>query len=720
MRYTLPVLLLLLPITLKSQTSLTIEGKTYTNSDATWMGVDIARSVPTNFTFKNNSITSSNVSGYMLQAGDEGVASTNNNLDGAIITGNKFVWTGTDMKSITHGLFNGQNINTIIKYNYLDHVPMGIIRKSANNMVNTSGGVAYNIVKSGAVGINIKGMSNVNVFNNTLYTDRTTSETWRGLIYIYTHIDVTPNSVSHGTKIYNNIFYTKYQTYCIQIDDPESAIGLESDYNIFYCESGTPVFYYCGARKTFAEWQALGYDTHSKVINPNFKDLVSFVPAARLDYGKDLGSEWAQGLSVNARWGTTDPETALQNGKWQVGAIVYKEIIAEPTPAPVPVYTGSAINETTPSRLEMSYNLSLANVIPATSAFTVRVNSTARGVSSVAISGTKVLLTLASPVNYGDAITVAYTRPSTNPLQTAAGGLAASFAAQTVVNNRSAPANQPPSVNISSPSKGVGFVAPATFTIDANASDNDGTVVKVEFYNGTVKLGEKTTAPWTFTWKEVNDGSYVLTAAATDNSNSRTVSNPVTVVVEKAAAAINQLPTVSISPPPGNNDHLTSPATITLTAIASDPDGSIVRVEYFLEQAKLGESLTPPWSCTLEFEKEGTYDITAIAYDNLNGTATSTPVRISVIFQRDYPDLMNLYPNPNHGMFSLDINLQSEEDKQLFVTIFNLSGRTVYSQMLTSTERNKQIDISDSQAGNYVITVSDGARILSTKQFIKQ
>jgi len=719
MRYILPVLFLLLSVTLKSQISLTIEGKIYTNSDASWVGVNIARAVPTTLMFKNNSITSSNITGYMLQAGDEGISSTNNNLDNAIITGNKFVWKGTDMKSITHGLFDAHNINTIIKYNYLDHVPMGIIRKSANNMVNTSGGVAYNIVKSGAVGINIKGMSNVNVYNNTMYTDRTTSETWRGLIFIYTNKDITPYSVSHGTKIYNNIFYTKHQTYCIQIDDPESAIGLESDYNIFYCESGTPVFYYCGSRKTFAEWQALGYDTHSKVINPNFKDLVNFVPTARLDYGKDLGSGWAKGLSVNARWGTTDPETANQNGKWQLGAIVYEEIVSEPTPPPVPVYSGSVINEANPSRLEMTYNLSLANVIPVTSAFTVKVNSVARGVSSVAISGTKVLLTLANPVVYGDVITVAYTRPSSNPLQTAAGGLAVSLSAQAVINNRSAPVNQPPSVTISSPTKGVAFVAPATVTIDATTSDNDGTVVKVEFYNGTVKLGEKTTAPWSFTWKEIKEGSYVLTAAATDNSNSRTVSDPVTVVVEKAAAAINQSPIVTISPPP-NNNSLTSPATITLTAIASDPDGSIVKVEYFLEKAKLGECFTPPWSCSFEFDNEGTYDITAIAYDNLNSSTISEPVSISIIFKREYPDLMNLYPNPNKGKFALDIELQSEEHEQLSVTIFNLTGRTVYRDIMATHESNKQIDISDSQAGNYIIAIYEGARILSTKQFIKQ
>ena len=182
----------------------------------------------------------------MLQAGDEGVAATNNNLDGEIITGNKFIWSGTDKKCITHGLFAGNNINAVIKYNYLDHVPMGIIRKSASNMSNTAGGVAYNIVKSGAVAINVKGMSNVYIYNNTLYTDRTTSETWRGLIDIYTNTDVSPISVSHGTKIFNNIFYTKYQTYCIQIDDAESLTGLESDYNIFYCETGTPLFDYCG------------------------------------------------------------------------------------------------------------------------------------------------------------------------------------------------------------------------------------------------------------------------------------------------------------------------------------------------------------------------------------------------------------------------------------------------------------------------------------------
>ncbi len=364
---------------------------------------------------------------------------TNNNLAGEIITGNKFTWSGTDMKCITHGLFAGNNINAVIKYNYLDHVPMGIIRKSASNMTNTDGGIAYNIVKSGAVAINVKGMSNVYIYNNTLYTDRTTSETWRGLIDIYTNTDVSPISVSHGTKIFNNIFYTKYQTYCIQIDDAESLTGLESDYNIFYCESGTPLFDYCGSAKTFAQWQALGYDTHSVVINPNFKDFINFVPAARLDYGTDLGSTWKDGLSVNARWGTTDPATTAQNGKWQVGAVLYNEVTPVPVPAPIPAFVSSVIENATSSRLELTYNLTLANITPATSTFSVNVNSAARAISSVSTSGTKILLTLVSPVVYGDVIIFTYTKPSTNPIQTPSGGHATSLTTQSVKNNCTAP-----------------------------------------------------------------------------------------------------------------------------------------------------------------------------------------------------------------------------------------------------------------------------------------
>ena len=100
-----------------------------------------------------------------------------------------------------------------------------------------------------------------------------------------------------------------------------------------------------------------------------------------------------------------------------------------------PVYVSSSIENATPTILEMTYNLSLTGIIPATSSFTVLVNTVARTVSAVSVSGTKVLLTFASPAIYGDVVNVSYTVPAINPLQTTSGGQAATISAQSVTNN---------------------------------------------------------------------------------------------------------------------------------------------------------------------------------------------------------------------------------------------------------------------------------------------
>jgi uncharacterized repeat protein (TIGR02059 family) len=100
-----------------------------------------------------------------------------------------------------------------------------------------------------------------------------------------------------------------------------------------------------------------------------------------------------------------------------------------------PVYVSSAIQNATPSILEMTYSQSLATVVPAGASFIVKINSVARTVSTVAVSGTKVQLTLASAVKFGEIVTVSYTKPATNPLQTATGGIAANITDQITTNS---------------------------------------------------------------------------------------------------------------------------------------------------------------------------------------------------------------------------------------------------------------------------------------------
>jgi uncharacterized repeat protein (TIGR02059 family) len=101
----------------------------------------------------------------------------------------------------------------------------------------------------------------------------------------------------------------------------------------------------------------------------------------------------------------------------------------------IPVYTSSAIENATPTLLDITYSMSLANIVPAVSAFKVQVNSVDRTISSISISGNKVRLTLASAVNFGEIITVSYTPPASNPIQSTTGGLAATLVNRSVSNN---------------------------------------------------------------------------------------------------------------------------------------------------------------------------------------------------------------------------------------------------------------------------------------------
>ena len=88
-----------------------------------------------------------------------------------------------------------------------------------------------------------------------------------------------------------------------------------------------------------------------------------------------------------------------------------------------------------------------------------------------------------------------------------------------------------PAVSITSPVEAASFTAPANMTITATASDVDGSINKVEFYNGTTLIGTDNTSPYSFDWTNIAAGSYALTAKATDNSGLPTTSIPVNIVV---------------------------------------------------------------------------------------------------------------------------------------------------------------------------------------------
>jgi hypothetical protein len=90
--------------------------------------------------------------------------------------------------------------------------------------------------------------------------------------------------------------------------------------------------------------------------------------------------------------------------------------------------------------------------------------------------------------------------------------------------------NVAPAVSLTSPADNSTFTEGHPVTISATASDFDGTIQQVDFYQNNALISTVTTPPYTIQWSPVA-GSYVLTAKATDNGGAVSTSLPSNVTV---------------------------------------------------------------------------------------------------------------------------------------------------------------------------------------------
>jgi len=187
--------------------------------------------------------------------------------------------------------------------------------------------------------------------------------------------------------------------------------------------------------------------------------------------------------------------------------------------------------------------------------------------------------------------------------------------------------NASPVVALTAPANGASFNAGTTINLTATASDSDGSVAKVEFFQGTTKLGEDTSSPYSYSWTNAAAGSYSLTAKATDNAGATTTSSSASITVNTVGG--NVAPVVSLTAPAAGA-VFTAPATVSITATASDSDGSVAKVEFFNGATKLGEDTSSPYAYTWNGVAAGSYSLTAKATDNLGATATTSAATITV------------------------------------------------------------------------------------------
>jgi hypothetical protein len=211
--------------------------------------------------------------------------------------------------------------------------------------------------------------------------------------------------------------------------------------------------------------------------------------------------------------------------------------------------------------------------------------------------------------------------------------------------------NQFPVVSITNIANEAYFVTPSSISIQAEASDPDGTVNKVEFFADGVKLGESATAPYSYTWNNPSTGIHRLVAKATDDQSGVGSSKELTVIVYDAIGT----PVVEITNP-RNGAVMEGPTNLLIRATAYALNG-VTNVEFLANGAAFGNATSVPYTAIWpsSFLSNG---LVAVASDvnGLQGASALVSVVITIPPTNTVaPNLATITPAPG----SLISNLTS-------------------------------------------------------------
>jgi hypothetical protein len=272
--------------------------------------------------------------------------------------------------------------------------------------------------------------------------------------------------------------------------------------------------------------------------------------------------------------------------------------------------------------------------------------------------------------------------------------------------------NQAPTVSISAPANNASFVAPASITITANATDQDGTISKVEFFNGSTLLGSDVSAPYTFIWTGVGAGNYTLTAKATDNSNAVKTSAAVSVTVAGMIVGISDIADLKVvatvcpqikltwSDVSGETGYRIRRKTPTsnFIVLADVPANTTSYIDETALENTTYQYMVRPMQSAVAVAVSNTPEIST-------AECTTDPIPVDTY--------LKAFPNPTTGILTLPEVLANDQIK----VVSQQSGLTVFSRTIQQSG-STQLDISNQPAGNYTIQLVRNNQLL-TRQIIK-
>jgi len=253
-----------------------------------------------------------------------------------------------------------------------------------------------------------------------------------------------------------------------------------------------------------------------------------------------------------------------------------------------------------------------------------------------------------------------------------------------------APPPSTASVRITAPTANAVFLNQGTISLAAEALGSG--ITKVEFYRNGTMIGTSYRAPFQLQWTYVPTGTYALTARSYNASGVVATSAPVDI-------RVTQPPAVRLTSPTAGVQALGSP--ITVTATASDTDGTIARVEFYSGTTLLGQSTAAPYSYRWTGATSGAYALTARAYDNLGASTTSAAVAVTVnappVVQILQPSAASSYPN--QGTVTLEASASDSDGRVTRVEYYR--GTSIIG---TATASPFRVNWSYVPTGTYTLT----------------
>ncbi len=204
--------------------------------------------------------------------------------------------------------------------------------------------------------------------------------------------------------------------------------------------------------------------------------------------------------------------------------------------------------------------------------------------------------------------------------------------------------NTPPTVALTAPANNSTGNPGTPITLTANASDSDGSIPNVQFFDGSTAIGAAdTTAPYSVNWTPATTGVHTLTARATDDRGGTTTSAAVSVTIN-VSASDTQPPIVSIVEPVALADGLAG--SVPFRANATDNVG-VTNVEFQIDGIPLATDTSAPYSTTIDtsLHAAGQHVLRVRATDSAGNRSPWSSVIVRIGGTREAPAGITRTPN---------------------------------------------------------------------------